>query len=67
LVIADGDATLAARHAVSFGHEVYRLRDTLLPHMPDIATALDLAAGTAGCVVLADTADDVGGGRQATT
>ncbi len=62
LVIADGDARLAESAAAEIGHAIYDLRDTLLPRYPDIAAALDRARKCAGVVVLADTADNSGGG-----
>lgn len=62
LVIADGDRTLALRTAEELGRLVYAQREALLPRMPETEEALDLAAATAGLVVLADTADNAGGG-----
>jgi len=62
LGIAEGDAELAARVAEEAGREIYNARETLLPRFPDIETALDQAAQASGCVVLADTADNTGGG-----
>lgn len=62
LVIADGDKALALRTAEELGRLIYSQREALLPRMPGIEEALDLAAATAGRVVLADTADNAGGG-----
>lgn len=62
LVIADGDNALAARTAEELGRLIYAQREALLPRMPAIEEALDQALVTAGCVVLADTADNAGGG-----
>lgn len=62
LVIADGDPALAASVAEEIGQAIYDQRDTLLPRYPDIVTALDLAARCDGVCVLADTADNAGGG-----
>lgn len=62
LVISDGDAALAARLAETIGREVYAAREALLPRFPNIETALDQALKTPGLVVLADTADNAGGG-----
>ncbi len=63
LVITDGDAAKAASLAEQLGREVYNQREALLPRFPDIERALDEAlAGPPGLVVLADTADNAGGG-----
>lgn len=62
LVITDGEPARAASLAEQLGREVYALRDQLLPRFPAIEAALDEAAATAGLVVLADTADNAGGG-----
>jgi microcystin degradation protein MlrC len=62
LVIANDDSALAARVAETLGREIYVQRDALLPRFPNIETALDIAARTPGRVVLADTADNAGGG-----
>jgi microcystin degradation protein MlrC len=62
LVIADGDSALAARTAEELGRLIYAQREALLPRMPAIEEALDQALATPGCVVLADTADNAGGG-----
>lgn len=62
LVIADGDKALAQRTAEELGRLIYAQREALLPRMPGIEDALDMAAATPGRVVLADTADNAGGG-----
>jgi microcystin degradation protein MlrC len=62
LVITDGDAAKAASLAETIGREIYDLRDALLPRFPGIEAALDEAAASPGLVVLADTADNAGGG-----
>lgn len=62
LAITNGDAALAARLAESLGREVYGLRQALLPKFPGIEETLDLAEKTPGRVVVADTADNAGGG-----
>lgn len=63
LVIADGDAGLAAAVADDQAAALWTLRHALLPPLPGIDAALDLAlAEPAGPVVLADQADNPGGG-----
>jgi microcystin degradation protein MlrC len=62
LVVTDGDAALARRTAEQIGKEIYAAREALLPRFPSIAEALDEAAATPGLVVVADTADNAGGG-----
>ena len=62
LVITDGDTGLATRVAQELGMEIYAARKSLLPRFPDIETALSTAKNTQGRVVLADTADNSGGG-----
>lgn len=62
LVIADSDARLAESVAAEIGLAIYDLRAALLPRYPDIATALERARRHGGVVVLADTADNSGGG-----
>ncbi|WP_207790671.1 M81 family metallopeptidase [Sphingosinicella microcystinivorans] len=67
LVIADGDARKAHDTAERLGHELYALRDALLPRMPSIAEAIDTARALSGLVVMADTADNCGGGAPGDT
>jgi len=62
LVITDGDHDLAAEAAREIGLALYAERDALLPRFPDIETGLDEAGRTPGRVVVADTADNAGGG-----
>jgi microcystin degradation protein MlrC len=62
LVITDGDAALADACATETGHKIYRAREELLPKFPEIGDALKSAGQSNGCVVLADTADNAGGG-----
>ncbi len=62
LVVADGDAALAESVATEIGHDIYANRDALLPRFPKIEEALSVARETNGCAVLADTADNAGGG-----
>lgn len=62
LAIADGDSDLARSVATEIGLEIYRVRHELLPHYPGGAAALAEADTREGCVVLADTADNAGGG-----
>ncbi len=62
LVYTDGDAPAAARLARTLADELIALRGELATPMPDIDAALDQAAQIAGTVVLADGADNPGGG-----
>ncbi|PWV97774.1 microcystin degradation protein MlrC [Hoeflea marina] len=63
LVIADGDADVAAAAARELGDRLWGLRERLRIRYPDIETGLDRAmAADAGPVVLADFADNAGGG-----
>jgi microcystin degradation protein MlrC len=62
LVIADGDAKLAGERAKELGLALYAERDVLLPRLPPLGAALGEAMGHNGCVVLADVADNAGGG-----
>jgi microcystin degradation protein MlrC len=62
LVITDDDYALAAQCAKRIGLEVYARREALLPRFPSMDEALDEAMGTPGLVVLADIADNAGGG-----
>ncbi|MCC6008180.1 MAG: M81 family metallopeptidase [Rhodobacteraceae bacterium] len=64
LVISDGDAPLAERVAAEEAAALWSIREALNPPLPDIGAALDaaLAAGGTGPVVLADQADNPGGG-----
>jgi microcystin degradation protein MlrC len=62
LAITDGDVTLAETVAAGIGRDIYAARDALLPQFPGIEEALGTARQTNGCAVLADTADNAGGG-----
>jgi microcystin degradation protein MlrC len=62
LVVADADATLAQSVATEIGRDIYAHREALLPKFPKIEEALGAARETNGCAVLADTADNAGGG-----
>lgn len=62
LVTADADAALASRAAEEFGLEIYRNREALAPQMHSIDEALGIALRESGLVVLAETADNAGGG-----
>jgi microcystin degradation protein MlrC len=63
LVVADGDAALAARHAAALAERVWAARDAIVPPFLSIDAAIDrvLAAGPGTKpFVLADTADNPG-------
>jgi microcystin degradation protein MlrC len=62
LVIADGDPGLAAGVASEIGHAIYDAREALLPRFPKTDEALAVARESNGWTVLADTADNAGGG-----
>jgi len=63
LVVADGDRVKADQLAEALGLEVYGMRNELLPRYLSIDGALDRAlACPTHPVVLADTADNAGGG-----
>jgi len=62
LVYADGDAAKAQALARQLADEVIGMRDALTVNYPDIDAALDEALATAGPVVMADGADNPGGG-----
>jgi microcystin degradation protein MlrC len=62
LVVTDADPALAAQLSERIGMEIYAARDALLPRFPSVAEALDDAMATPGLVVVADTADNAGGG-----
>lgn len=62
LAITDGDAQLADEVAAKIGRQIYAARQTLLPNYPKSIEALKLARESNGCAVLADTADNSGGG-----
>jgi microcystin degradation protein MlrC len=62
LVITDDDPKTAAQLARELGQQWVAQRHLLLPRYPTVEEALDLACATRGRVVLADTADNAGGG-----
>lgn len=63
VVIADGDAAKAARLAERLGQEIWRMREQCFPRHDTIDEAIDAAlAAPAGPIVLADVADNAGGG-----
>jgi microcystin degradation protein MlrC len=64
LVYTDNDPTLAAQTATQLANEVIELRDTLGSKAPGIDAALDISLDetVSGPIVLADTADNTGGG-----
>ena len=62
LVITDGDPALAAELSKQIGREIYAAREALLPRFPSVDEALTEALATPGLVVVADTADNAGGG-----
>jgi microcystin degradation protein MlrC len=62
LAIADNDANLAQEIAREVGLAIYDQRERLLPKYPAIDAALEQTAALDGPVVLADTADNAGGG-----
>ncbi len=61
-VITDGDQAKADRLARELALEIYALREETRPVSLDIDTALERAAACPGLVVLADVADNPGGG-----
>lgn len=66
LVIADGDADKAADTARTFGETLWGLREQIRPDWPGIGDALTRAEeANASPVVLADFADNAGGGAPA--
>ena len=63
LAIVDGDANKAETTARAYGRRLWDMREDLRIRYPAIPQALDMAqAETASPVVLADTADNAGGG-----
>lgn len=66
LAITDGDRAQAQDISANFGRQLWALRDQLNPGWPDIAGALDrVNSATQTPVVLADFADNAGGGAPA--
>jgi len=63
VVIADGDAELAAREADSLRRQMWDLRDALVPNVPDAAEAVRMAMASSGYPVgLFELGDNIGGG-----
>lgn len=63
LVIADGDSAKAERLARSLGEEFFAMRDAIAPRFLTMDEAIDRAlAIEGGPVVIADVADNAGGG-----
>ena len=66
LAITDGDADLAASTAKTFGDRLWQNRDAFRANWPSIPEALDLVdAAPQTPIVLADFADNAGGGAPA--
>ncbi len=66
-VVADGDGALAQRLARAFAEDLYRLRDQVALRFTPLATAVEAAIGWSGpcALILADVADNPGGGARA--
>ncbi len=63
LAITDGDADKASAMAEEIGRHLFSLRHEIMRPYPDMAGALERAAGSnKGPVVLADVSDNAGGG-----
>ena len=63
IVIADGDPAKAAALAKTLGEEIWRIREECFPRHDTIDGAIDAAlAAPGGPIVLADVADNAGGG-----
>jgi microcystin degradation protein MlrC len=62
LAVTDNDPALARAVAEEIGLEIYAARKTLLPHYRNIEKALLAARESNAMAVLADTADNAGGG-----
>lgn len=62
LAITDGDGALAQSVATELGHRIYAAREALLPRLTSVTDALAIARDADGLTVLADTADNPGGG-----
>lgn len=63
IVVTDGDAALGASLAERLGRELWSLRDAITPRFLDVDESIDRAIGAPpGPVVLADMADNPGGG-----
>lgn len=62
LVITDGNAELGQSIAEEIGRNLYAAREELLPSYPNLDEALKEAQEKEGRIVLADVADNAGGG-----
>ena len=63
LAVVDGDVAKAQRVARALGEEIFAMREAITPTFLSIDAALDAAlAEPGGPVVIADTADNAGGG-----
>ena len=62
LVVADGDPAKAAALAAVLGREIFALREETAKHHDSIDEGIDHAAGGGPPLVLADVADNAGGG-----
>jgi len=62
VVITDGDMAKAERIAAEFASELWRLREECFPRHDRIDAGIDAALAVEGPVVLADVADNAGGG-----
>lgn len=62
LAYADGDGWRARAVATEVGLNIYGQRHALLPRLASIDEALERASQIDGCIVLADAADNPGGG-----
>ncbi|RZS79512.1 microcystin degradation protein MlrC [Phyllobacterium myrsinacearum] len=63
VVYTDNDPDAARNLARDLAGKLYAMRESFVPPMPDIDEALDLAlAAPSGTVVIADVADNAGGG-----
>ncbi|WP_204306677.1 MlrC C-terminal domain-containing protein, partial [Klebsiella pneumoniae] len=66
VVIADGDEAKAAALAMRLGRELWDLREAITARMDTIDQGIDAALdGGKGPVVIADAADNPGGGAPA--
>ena len=62
LAIADGNNALAEAVAVELGHRIYSGREALLPGLTSMSDAITIARQSTSLTVLADVADNPGGG-----
>lgn len=65
VVVADGDPELAQREADRLDQMMWDIRDQLIPHVPDPATAVQRAITSEHApVALFDSGDNIGGGSS---